>query len=208
MKNLPKLIKLVELTRNQPQYGYALAGISKGEQSDLAQHHYLVSFIAWQLARAVNRDGGDIDVEKVLEFAMIHDLGELFGGDINFFYGRVNPEAKKHAKAFEAENAKFLSDFFGEDKEHYEQLAEEILDAKSDECIVAKVADYVECINYKLMSSSISKIDMPVTLEGIEKMLSRTENESLKKTITSFIEEWQKSLGDNDTLGIIWEKKK
>ena len=208
MKNLPKLIKLVELTRNQPQYGYALAGIPKGEQSDLAQHHYLVSFIAWQLARAVNRDGGDIDVEKVLEFAMIHDLGELFGGDINFFYGRVNPEAKKHAKAFEAENAKFLSDFFGEDKEHYEQLAEEILDAKSDECIVAKVADYVECINYKLMSSSISKIDMPVTLEGIEKMLSRTENESLKKTITSFIEEWQKSLGDNDTLGIIWEKKK
>ena len=208
MKNLPKLIKLVELTRNQPQYGYALAGISKGEQSDLAQHHYLVSFIAWQLARAVNRDGGDIDVEKVLEFAMIHDLGELFGGDINFFYGRVNSEAKKHAKAFEAENAKFLSDFFGEDKEHYEQLAEEILDAKSDECIVAKVADYVECINYKLMSSSISKIDMPVTLEGVEKMLARTENESLKKTIKSFIEEWQKSLGDNDTLDIIWERKK
>jgi len=147
-------------------------------------------------------------VEKVLEFAMIHDLGELFGGDINFFYGRVNPEAKKHAKAFEAENAKFLSDFFGEDKEHYEQLAEEILDAKSDECIVAKVADYVECINYKLMSSSISKIDMPVTLEGVEKMLARTENESLKKTIKSFIEEWQKSLGDNDTLDIIWERKK
>ena len=208
MKNLPKLIKLVELTRNQPQYGYALAGISKGEQSDLAQHHYLVSFIAWQLARAVNRDGGDIDVEKVLEFAMIHDLGELFGGDINFFYGRVNSEAKRHAKAFEAENAKFLSDFFGEDKEHYEQLAEEILDAKSDECIVAKIADYVECINYKLMSSSISKIDMPVTLEGVEKMLARTENESLKKTIKSFIEEWQKSLGDNDTLDIIWERKK
>src|SRR3989344_6204634 len=208
MKNLPKLIKLVELTRNQPQYGYALAGISKGEQSDLAQHHYLVSFIAWQLARAVNRNGGDINVERVLEFAMIHDLGELLGGDINFFYGRVNPKAKEYAKAFDAENAKFLSDFFGEDKEHYEQLAEEILDAKSDECIVAKIADYVECINYKLMSSSISKIDMPVTLEGVEKMLARTENESLKKTIKSFIEEWQKSLGDNDTLDIIWERKK
>ena len=138
---------------------------------------------------------------------MIHDLGELFGGDINFFYGRVNSKAKEHAKAFEAENARFLSEFFGEDKEHYEKLAEEILDAKSDECIVAKIADYVECINYKLMSSSISDIDMPVTLEGVEKMLSKTQNESLKKTIRDFIEEWQKSLGSNDTLDIIWEKK-
>ena len=197
----------MELTRHQPQYGYGLAGIPKGEQSDLAQHHYLVAFIAWQLARMVNRAGGNVNIERVLEFALVHDLGELFGGDINFFYARVNPEARKHAKAFELENAKFLSEFFGEDKEHYEELAEEILDARTDECIVAKVADYVECINYKSLTSKLSDIDIPVTLEGVEKMLSKTDNEALKKTIREFIEEWQKSLDDGDALDIVWERK-
>jgi len=47
MDNLTKLFKLVELTRFQPQYGYALAGIPKEELSNLAEHHYLVTFIAW-----------------------------------------------------------------------------------------------------------------------------------------------------------------
>lgn len=207
MKNFSKLIKLMETTRYQPQYGYASAGIPKGQQSDLAQHHYLVTFIAWQLARMINRAGGNLNIERVLEFSMIHDLGELLGGDINFFYARVNPEARKHAKAFELENAHFLSEFFGEDKEYYKELAEEILDAKSDECVVAKIADYVECINYKFLTNTLSRADIPTTLEAIEKALSKTENDVLKKTAKVFVEEWQRSLGGENVLDIIWERK-
>ncbi len=113
MDHLAKLFKLLEITRSQPQYGYALAGIPKGELSDLAQHHYLVTFIAWQLALSVQSKGAKINVQKVLEYSLIHDLGELFGGDIAMPYAKANPKARILAKAFEAENQKYLANFFG-----------------------------------------------------------------------------------------------
>ena len=131
----------MELTRSQPQYGYALAGIQQDELSNLAEHHYLVTFIAWQLASQVKKAGAKIDVEKVLEFGLVHDLGELFGGDISMPYAKANPKARKHAKAFEEENQRFLSKFFGNQSEHFKELGHKILDAKSDEAIIAKIAD-------------------------------------------------------------------
>src|SRR3989338_10565812 len=133
MKHLTNLFKLVEITRSQSQYGYALSGIQKHELSDLACHHYLVTFIAWQIARSLNRAGATLNIEKVLEFALTHDLGELFGGDIAMPYGAINPRARKLAKAFEEENQRFFSQFFGEDRAHLKALTKEILNAKSDE---------------------------------------------------------------------------
>ena len=62
MEHLTKLFKLVELTRSQPQTGYVLAGIKTDELSNLAEHHYLVTFIAWQLARAANRAGAKLSI--------------------------------------------------------------------------------------------------------------------------------------------------
>jgi len=141
MNHLTNLFKLMELTRSQPQYGYALAGIQQDELSNLAEHHYLVTFIAWQLASQVKKAGAKIDVEKVLEFGLVHDLGELFGGDISMPYAKANPKARKHAKAFEEENQRFLSKFFGNQSEHFKELGHKILDAKSDEAIIAKIAD-------------------------------------------------------------------
>ena len=99
MKHLTDLFKLAEITRHQPQYGYNVGGVLKHELSDLAQHHFLVTFMAWQLALELQSRGAKIDVQKTMEIALVHDLGELFGGDISFHYGRKNPAARKAAKA-------------------------------------------------------------------------------------------------------------
>src|SRR5688572_26987474 len=101
MKKLTTLFRLLELTRAQPQYGYILAEIPKSDLSDLAQHHYLVTFVAWRLAVLVVQKGGKINLERVLELSLIHDLGELFGGDISMPYARANPAARNAAKEFE-----------------------------------------------------------------------------------------------------------
>jgi Predicted hydrolases of HD superfamily len=94
MKNLTNTFRLLEITRFQPQYGYALAGISKSEQSDLAQHHYLVTIFAWILTLEINARGGNLNVLRTVEICLTHDLGELFGGDIGMPYVRANPTAK------------------------------------------------------------------------------------------------------------------
>ena len=141
--SLSKLFRLLELTRAQPQYGYVLAEIPKSDISDLAQHHYLVTVMAWQLARHIKRAGGQIDSEKVLEISLIHDLGELFGGDIAMPYAQANPPAREFAKKFEAENMKYLAHFFAADTDHFNELAAEAMKPTSAEGLVAKIADYI-----------------------------------------------------------------
>src|SRR6185436_17908737 len=100
MKNLPNLFKLVELTRAQVQQGYLLSGVQREKISNLAEHHYLVTFIGWQLAVNLKQAGANIDTQKVMEYCLMHDLGELMGGDISIWYAQMNKRARKHAKAF------------------------------------------------------------------------------------------------------------
>lgn len=194
MENLTSLFKLAELTRSQPQYGYALAGIKKGDLSDLAQHHFLVTFIAWQLARNVIRNGGNVSVEKVLEFALIHDMGELFGGDIAMPYAKANPRARKLAKAFEAENQKYLGRFFGSDKKHFRKLCAEIMDASCDEAIVAKLADYIEVTLYKEYCGKLTAGDIAMAERAMEKKISRMHDAVSKEFLGRWIKMWKEQM--------------
>lgn len=197
----------MEITRAQPQYGYVLAEIPKSDISDLAQHHYLVTFIAWQLARIVKNAGAEINVEKVLEFSLIHDLGELFGGDISMPYAKANPAAREKAKAFEAENQKFLATFFGHDQDYFQQLSGEIMDVSSDEGIIAKIADYIEVTQYKLYVHRLSKDDVTMAVNKLEKLASKLIDRVARNKIQSFLKQWQRELGDGK-LDEIFESAK
>lgn len=194
MNNLTKLFKLVELTRSQPQYGYALAGIPKGELSDLAQHHYLVAFIAWQLARDANRAGAKLNVEKVLEYALVHDLGELLGGDIAGPYAVANRRAYRAAKAFETENHKFLSKYFGSDKKYFLTLTAEIMKARNDEAFYAKAADWIECTHYKFYLNRFNDNDAKLAKKKLESYIKGIKDPLAKSWLKNFLQVWLKEL--------------
>jgi len=205
MDHLTNLFKLMELTRSQPQYGYALAGIQQDELSNLAEHHYLVTFTAWQLARQVKSKGANIDIEKVLEFSLIHDLGELFGGDIAMPYARSNPKAKEYAKAFEEENQRFLSRFFGSDQEHFKELGHEILDTHSDEGIISKIADYIEVTHYKQYVKVFSKFDMDLIEPKLQSVISKMKDPVAKEELSKFIKNWAADISKKDIPEILYE---
>jgi 5'-deoxynucleotidase YfbR-like HD superfamily hydrolase len=190
MDHLAKLFRLVQTTRSIPLYGYALSEISKADIPDLAQHQYLVTFISWQLARHLKRAGANISVEKVMEFALIHDLGELFGGDIAMPYARANKKAKKLATAFELENQRFLSRFFGPDKTHFLKLANEIKDAKSDEAMVAKFADYMEVTHEKLFARRLAPGDLVMAKNKMGKFLAKLKDPIAKKEMDGLTKAW------------------
>ncbi len=191
MNHLTKLFCLLQITRSQPQYGYALAGIKKQDLSDLAQHHYLVAFIAWQLAVGVKSRGAKIDVQKVLEFALIHDLGELFGGDIAMPYARANPKARTLAKAFEAENQSFIATFFGDQAKHYKELSAEIMETGVDEGIIAKLADYIEVVHYKQYMGMLTKGDVTMSYNAMIKKISLISDKITKKELIKFSKDWK-----------------
>lgn len=190
MKHLPNLFKLFEVTRTQPQYGYALSGLRRHELSNLAEHHYLVTMIACQLALAVQSAGAAINVQRVLEFALVHDLGELLGGDISMPYAKANPKARQLAKAFEAENQQYLSQFFGEQSANYLVLSAESSDPQSDEAIIAKVADYIEVTHYKLYMGLFSQADLDLIVPKLQGVIAKLQDEKAKAALTSFVQDW------------------
>src|SRR5258708_2587363 len=206
MKHLPDLFKLMELTRAQTQYGYLLSGIPRDQISNLAEHHYLVTFIGWQLATNLKQAGANIDVQKVLEFCLIHDLGELMGGDISAWYGRMNKRAKRLAKAFEEENQRYLSNFFGDNKKHFRKIAKEILNAKSDEALIAKVADYMEALNYKVYVKNFDETSRKLTNEMVSKFIRNMKDKIAKKLLQQFLADWLKNVEKANYIQIMAKK--
>jgi 5'-deoxynucleotidase YfbR-like HD superfamily hydrolase len=205
--NHTKLFRLLEITRAQPQYGYALAEIPKNELSDLAQHHYLVTAIAWQLGRLVQREGGTLDLLRVLEICLMHDLGELFGGDIGMPYAKANPAANKAAKAFEAENLKYFASLFDEDSTHFSELSGDAMQPTSDEALVAKIADYLEVTHYKLYVHRLSKGDISMVGSRIEQMVSTISDAKTQKALQTFIADWKETMS-NDSGSELFESSK
>jgi 5'-deoxynucleotidase YfbR-like HD superfamily hydrolase len=189
------LFRMMQLTRAQVLYGYILSGIQKNDLSNLAEHHYLVTFIAWRLALSISGEGGKINVQRVMELAMIHDLAELFGGDISLPLARINPEARKHAKQFQQENNKLITEFFGDKKRYYQDLCKELEEKKTDESIIVKLADYIEMGQYKeYVKSNLG--DYPEKIvKGSNSLFAGLKDPTAKKTLKKFLVEWSKEIG-------------
>lgn len=190
MNEISKLFRLLEITRAQHQQGYVLSEIPKGEIGDLAQHHYLVTFFAWILAQQAIRAGGVLEIQKVLELSLIHDLGELFGGDISMPYARANPEAYRLAKQFELENIQYLSNFFGDAKSHLDKLLPEVHAPASDEAMIVKIADYVEVTHYKLYAHRLSKGDLAMAKAKIQEKTKQLKDKNTRKAMIFFLRTW------------------
>jgi 5'-deoxynucleotidase YfbR-like HD superfamily hydrolase len=206
-KNITTLLRLIELTRFQPQYGYVLGQVSKSELSDLAQHHYLVTFIAWRLAALVMKAGANLNLAKVLEYSLIHDVGEIFGGDIAMPYAKANPPARQAAKKFEEVNQKYLAQFFGDDAQYIENLFQEIMNAQTDEALIAKIADYVEVTHYKLNLNRLTKGDIIMVEKKLKENISHMKDKKAKKALTVFLSQWKKDL-KNGHLEELFEQSK
>ncbi len=185
--------KLIQTTRSQSQSGYVVSGIQKAELSDLAQHHYLVTFTAWHLTQLIKENGGKINVERVIEICLFHDLGELFGGDIAMPYAKTNLTAKKLAKAFEQENQKYLIKMLG-DNQLVKALFSEANEPKSDEGQVAKIADYIEVTHYKDYIGRRTAGDIRLVKGRMKEMVRKIKDPKARRYLTKFLNEWAKTL--------------
>jgi 5'-deoxynucleotidase YfbR-like HD superfamily hydrolase len=189
MEDIIKLINLLEITRIQPQYGFAVSG-GNTRIGDLAQHHYLVTMLAWQLCELANKNGAKIDTFTVLKFSLLHDIGELFGGDIGMYYAKANPQARTYAKQFEEENQKFLAKFFSNDEEVV-KLTKEILESHSDEAHISKIADYLEVTHYKFFNGQLKKKDIELVAPKLTEKIEKLQDVYAKKVLLEFVNSWK-----------------
>jgi 5'-deoxynucleotidase YfbR-like HD superfamily hydrolase len=198
MEKIIEFINLLQISRIQPQYGYSIAG-GNMRISNLAEHHYLVTMLGWQLCEIVNKEGAKIDTFKVLKFSLLHDIGELFGGDIGMYYAKANPQARIYAKQFEEENQRFLSKFF-DNEEEVANLTKEILESKSDEAHISKIADYLEVTHYKLFNDQLKKEDIVLIIPKLTDKVEKIKDNVAREELLKFLKVWQVKMENYDSF--------
>lgn len=156
MNSLIDLFSLLQLTKEQPLTGYLLAGLKLHETSTLAEHHYTTALMGYFLGQKIVDAGGSIDVQKVMVMAMIHDLSELFGGDISGPLNRKYPELREYKDKIGEKAVDLLSGYLdGEEQGRFLTLWKEMEDGSTDEAVLSKIVDqmdhqfFLEHLNYR-----------------------------------------------------------
>ena len=94
-----------------------LGGIKLSETATLAEHHYTASLMGWFVSQKIKSSGGKINERKIVLMLMIHDLGELFGGDISTPLNRKYPELREYKDKIGNKTISLLSGFLDDSSE-------------------------------------------------------------------------------------------
>ena len=81
MEKIIELLEHIERLKNTPRLGFTYFGIKHPES--VAEHSFMVVIISLILAHLRKKDGEDINIEKVLTMAALHELGEVLIGDLH-----------------------------------------------------------------------------------------------------------------------------
>src|SRR5918998_596390 len=124
--------------------GWVLRGLAPGAES-VAAHSYGVAVAAMLLADSIRARGVELDVERVLRLALLHDLAEARTGDMPRtmaeYYGA---EARRRAEGLAfADAVRSLGEPL---REEYERLHEDYERRASVEARIVKAADIVDLL--------------------------------------------------------------
>ncbi|HEX2254715.1 MAG TPA: HD family hydrolase [Thermoanaerobaculia bacterium] len=91
---LDLLLELQALDR-VPRAGYVLRGVPEPES--VTEHSWHVLFLVWTLGRRIAEGNAELDAERAVEIALVHDLAELRVGDLPRTAARYFPAGAKNA---------------------------------------------------------------------------------------------------------------
>jgi putative hydrolase of HD superfamily len=123
----------VGMLKQTPRTGWQFLAGSRAES--VADHSFRVAMIAFALARS---DGIDVDADRVLRLALVHDLPEARTGDLNYMNQKYVSANEERAAADLVRGLRF-ADELGE-------LLAEYRDGSTPESILAHDADQLELL--------------------------------------------------------------
>ncbi|MCP4672688.1 MAG: HD domain-containing protein [Desulfobacula sp.] len=131
MKHIANLLFEARILKDITRSGYAFLGSGK---ESIAEHSFMTAFICFAMAKLDK----NIDCEKLVIMALIHDLAEARTGDFNYVQ-------KKYSNIDEAKAISHLikSLSFGND---IKQLLEEFNSGETMEAKLARDADQISFI--------------------------------------------------------------
>ena len=174
--NLEVLYQVFKL-KNLFRQGWLKRDVPESEGESVADHTFGTAMTAWILAKKLQLD---LNEEKLLKMALVHEIGEIYAGDITPVDGvslseKYELELKSVEKVFNsyAEGAEFIN------------LWKEFEEAKSPEAIFLKQIDKFEMGMQASIYKGHGYERMEEFLESAERVLVDDELKSLfEKVVT------------------------
>lgn len=114
----------------------------------VADHSYFCAYIAAILAQLLEKQGIELNKEKALEMALVHDMEEIFSGDIVTPFKYYSAEV---TEAIKKVNQELIGDVFGDlpqdTASHFISLWNEEGEGETIEAQVVKVADKLSLVS-------------------------------------------------------------
>lgn len=140
-----------------------------GELDNDVEHSYRVAMLCWML---IDEYGLKLDTNKVIRYALIHDLPEVYAGDISM---HASLKLLKNKKANEAKATKKLIKNFRRQKSVWKDLRE--YEKKKDtESRFVYVVEKLEAFLVATISDEDKWIKRGVTQESIRRLQGKIQN--------------------------------
>lgn len=130
VKSIVGLFRHVQKLKTTPRSGWLRFDIEKPES--IAAHSYGVALLAWVLSK-----GKDLDSEKMIKMALVHDLGEALAGDLTPYDKEYKRESLLVAEKLREIVSALPEGLRGEMLSLYDEL----VSRKSEEARIVNMAD-------------------------------------------------------------------
>lgn len=126
MKQLNKLLNFVKLTNDFKKIERDIPQSSSFNKENDVEHSYQLAMVSWYVASTENYD---LNIAKIIKYALIHDLPEIYAGDTPLYTS--NDENLKNKKEREVSSILKIKDEFTDFSdlylyiEKYEKLEDE-----------------------------------------------------------------------------------
>jgi len=160
--------------------GWMLRGVPRVLAETVAEHSYLASLIALDLAGRLMACGVRVDPFRTAALALLHDVAEAFVGDIVKAYDELSGEVKS------AIELKVVEKHIGSD--FLLKLYREFYEGRTTEALVARICDYlatyVQATYYEKLGYEVNDIKSST----YDRVLKLAEHLGLKELIINYIE--------------------
>jgi putative hydrolases of HD superfamily len=137
---------------------------SPDRKESTAEHSWSVSMITMVLMDELRKEFAEIDELKTIKLSLIHDVVEIYAGDVMAF----DIEARKDKEKVEAEALKKLMAVYPAFGQQLHDLWYEFEEKKSLEAKIAKAADAI-CPIFQRLQSKQSYVPFHITIANLEK---------------------------------------
>jgi len=145
MDNILKLCSILQLAKEQPLTGYLTTGVQRQDLPSIASHLYTATLMGWFLVQKIKRDGGHINERKVIMMLLLHDLHNIFGGDISGPLVEKYKDLNDFKEHIGERGILLISQFLDHSSsDTVERLWLEMKTKKTDEAIVVDLIDWME----------------------------------------------------------------